>query len=49
MVLQNIAERPFTITSILNNFKAFIKNVYQKTGRKILKRKRIQITTSEQK
>ena len=49
MVRQNIAERPFTISSILNNFKSFIKKVYQKTGRKILKRKRIKIITSEQK
>ena len=30
MVPQNIAERPLDITSILNNFKYFIKRVYQK-------------------
>ena len=30
MVPQNIAERPLDITSILNNFKYFIKQVYQK-------------------
>ena len=30
MVSQNIAERPLNITSILNNFKSFIKQVYQK-------------------
>ena len=30
MILQNIAERPLNITSILNNFKSFIKQVYQK-------------------
>ena len=30
MVAQNIAERPLNITSILNNFKSFIKQVYQK-------------------
>ena len=30
MVPQNIAERPLNITSILNNFKSFIKQVYQK-------------------
>ena len=30
MVPQNIAERPFKISSILNNFKSFIKQVYQK-------------------
>ena len=30
MITQNIAERPLNITSILNNFKFFIKQVYQK-------------------
>ena len=30
MVPQNIAERPLNISSILNNFKSFIKQVYQK-------------------
>ena len=30
MISQNIAERPLNITSILNNFKSFIKQVYQK-------------------
>ena len=30
MILQNIAERPLNITSILNNFKSFIKQVYPK-------------------
>ena len=30
MVSQNIAESPLNITSILNNFKSFIKEVYQK-------------------
>ena len=30
MVPQNIAETPLNITSILNNFKSFIKPVYQK-------------------
>ena len=29
MVPQNIAESPLNITSILNNFKSFIKQVYQ--------------------
>ena len=29
MVPQNIAESPLSITSILNNFKSFIKQVYQ--------------------
>ena len=30
MLPQNIAERPLNITSILNNFKSFIKEVYKK-------------------
>ena len=30
MVPQNIAEKPLNITSIWNNFKSFIKQVYQK-------------------
>ena len=28
MISENIAERPLNITSILNNFKSFIKEVY---------------------
>ena len=28
MISQNLAERPLNITSILNNFKSFIKQVY---------------------
>ena len=49
MISQNIAERPLNITSILNNFESFIKQVDKKNGRKILRRKRIKIITSEQK
>ena len=30
MISQNIAERPLNRTSIFNNFKSFIKQVYQK-------------------
>ena len=30
MVPQNMTESPLNITSILNNFKSFIKEVYQK-------------------
>ena len=30
MISQNKAEKPLNITSILNNFKSFIKQVYQK-------------------
>ena len=49
MILQNIAERPLNITSILNNFKSFIKQVYQKYQTQNVKKKRIKIITSEQK
>ena len=42
MISQSIAESPLNITSILNNFKSFIKQVYQKNGPKIyLKRFKI--------
>ena len=40
MISQSIAESPLNITSILNNFKSFIKQVYQKNGLKILKKKK---------
>ena len=30
MISQNIAEKPLNITSILNNFKSLVKQVYQK-------------------
>ena len=30
MIFENIAERPLNITSVPNNFKSFIKQVYQK-------------------
>ena len=49
MILQNIAERPLNVTSILNNFKSFIKQVYQKYQTQNVKKKRIKIITSEQK
>ena len=40
MISQNKAERPLNITSILNNFKSFIKQVYQKEwGQNINKKK----------
>ena len=49
MVPQNIAEKALNKTSILNNFKSFIKQVYQKHSTQILPRKRINIITSEEK
>ena len=42
MILQNIAERPHNINSILNNFKSFIKQVYQKHRTQHLNKKKDQ-------
>ena len=49
MISQSIAESPLNITSVLNSFKYFIKQVYQKNGPKILKRKRFKMITPEEK
>ena len=56
MISQNIAERPLNITSILNNFKSFIKQVYQKYWVQSIKKKwdqnnyfRAEISRKEQK
>ena len=40
MISQNIAERPHNITSFLNNFKSFIKQVYQKEWRQKINKKK---------
>ena len=42
MISQNIAERPLNITSILNNYKSFIKQVYQKEWRQNINKKKEQ-------
>ena len=42
MISQNRAERPLNITSILNNFKSFIKEVYQKERRQNINKKKEQ-------
>ena len=42
MISQNIAEKPLNITSILNNFKSFIKQVYQKEWKRNIKKKKYQ-------
>ena len=42
MIPQNIAERLLNITSILNNFKSFIKQVYQKHRMQHLNKKKDQ-------
>ena len=39
MISQNKAERPLHITSILNNLKSFIKQVYQKQWTQNIKKK----------
>ena len=49
MISQIIAEVELNISSILNNFKSLLKKYIKKNGRKILKRKRIKIITSEEK
>ena len=43
------AKVPLNISSILKNFKSFIKKYIKKNAGKILARKRIKIITSEQK
>ena len=42
MIPQNIPERLLNITSILNNFKSFIKQVYQKHRTQHLNKKKDQ-------
>ena len=42
MIPQNIAERLLNITSILNNFKSFIKQVYQQHRTQHLNKKKDQ-------
>ena len=55
MIPQNIAERAFNITSILNNFKPFFKQLYQKHETQNIKKKkdqnnyfRVEISQEEQ-
>ena len=40
MISQNQVGGPLNITSILNNFKYFIKQVYQKEWRQIINKKK---------
>ena len=42
MISQNIAERPLNITSILNNFQSFIKQVDQKKWTQNINKKKDQ-------
>ena len=42
MISQNIAEKPLNTTSILKNFKSFIKQVYQKEWTQNTKKKKDQ-------
>ena len=48
MISQNIVERPLKITCILNNFKFFIRHLYQKEWTQNIKKKKDQ-NNSEQK
>ena len=48
MISQNIVERPLKITCILNNFRFFIRQVYQKEWTQNIKKKKDQ-NNSEQK
>ena len=48
MISQDIVERPLNITCILNNFKFFIRQVYQKEWTQNIKKKKDQ-NNSEQK
>ena len=49
MISQIIAEVQLNVSSILNNLKSLLKKYVKKNGRKILKRERMKIITSEQK
>ena len=40
MISQDIVERPLNITCILNNFKFFIRQVYQKEWTQNIKKKK---------
>ena len=42
MISQNVVERPLKITCILNNFKFFIRQVYQKEWKQNIKKKKDQ-------
>ena len=42
MISQNKAERPLNIASILNNFKSFIEQVYEKEWTQNIKKKKYQ-------
>ena len=42
MTSQNKAERPLNITSILNNYKSFIKQVYQQEWKENINKKKEQ-------
>ena len=42
MIFQNIAERPLNVTSVPNNFKSFIKQVYQKEWMQSINKKKDQ-------
>ena len=47
MIVKIIAEVQLNVSSILNNFNYLLEKYVKKNGRKILKRERIKIITSE--
>ena len=49
MVHQNIAETPLNISSIVTNFKSFMRQLYKKHRTQNNNKKRIKIITSEHK
>ena len=49
MISRNVGERPLNITSIISNFKSFIKQVYQKEWTQNINKKKYQNNISEQK
>ena len=42
MISRNVGERPLNITSIISNFKSFIKQVYQKEWTQNINKKKYQ-------
>ena len=42
MIFQNIAERPLNIATVPNNFKSFIKQIYQKEWLQNINKKEVQ-------
>ena len=48
MISRIIAEVQLNISSIVNNFKSLLRKYVKKNGRKVLKKEKVKIITSEQ-